>query len=135
MRQEGFKMQLTLEEKREIVVKNKDPAIAAIQSVLDSYYNLLAPYTDKHNVLKKNSFETDEQRNFAKTLQSDIIIYENLLKKVRQDITLNEVDIAYIGIVFQFCVIRAKKQIEDMQKALDLCISISEQLYSEIKKT
>ena len=128
-------MQLTLEEKREIVVKNKDPAIAAIQSVLDSYYNLLAPYTDEHNVLKQNSFETEEQRNFAKALQSDIITYENLLKKVKQDVALNEVDIAYIGIVFQFCVIRAKKQIKEMQKALDLCISISEQLYSEIKKT
>lgn len=127
-------MQLTLEEKREIVVKNKDPAIAAIQAVLDSYYNLLAPYTNERNVLKKNSFETEEQRNFAIALQSDIITYENLLKKVKQDISLNEVDIAYIGIVFQFCVIRAKKQIEELQKTLDLCTSISEQLYSEIKK-
>lgn len=38
---------MTLEEKREIVVKNKDPAIAALDSVLDRIYDLSDVTLDK----------------------------------------------------------------------------------------
>lgn len=124
-------MQLSLEEKREIIVKNKSPAIAAIQSIIDSYYNFLSPYTNENNVLKKDIFKEEKHKKMAEALQSDVIIYENLLKKIKQDIMLNETEIAYVGIAFQFCAIRAKEQIKNMQSALELCNSISNELSFE----
>lgn len=128
-------MQLTLEEKREIVSKNKDPAIAAIQSVLDSYYNILAPYITSSNSLKKDAFKDNEQyRKVAETINNDTIIFENILKRIKEDLPLNKIDIAYIGIAFQFCAIRAESQIKSLQKAHELCLSLSEQLYSELKE-
>lgn len=36
---------MTLEEKRAIISQNKDPTVAAITSVIDTHYNLLAPAT------------------------------------------------------------------------------------------
>ena len=41
MRKGGNKM--TLEEKREIIVKNKDPALAALEAVSDRIYDLTDP--------------------------------------------------------------------------------------------
>lgn len=37
---------MTLEEKRAIISQNKDQTIAAMTSVIDTHYNLLAPVTN-----------------------------------------------------------------------------------------
>lgn len=120
-------LQLTLNEKREIVSKNKDPAIAALQAVLDTYLNLTGPVQDRKD------FEDEKIKAFIDSIKNDIITYENLLKKIKRNETLNAVDIAYIGNAFNFCAIRAKRQIEEIEKAHTLCSSISKQLLSEIE--
>jgi len=38
---------MTLVEKREIIAENKDSTIAAVNAVLDTYYNLLDPVRGK----------------------------------------------------------------------------------------
>lgn len=121
-------LQLTLNEKREIVSKNKDPAIAALQAVLDTYFNLIGPAQDRKD------FEDEKIKNFINSIKNDIIIYENLLKKIKRNETLNATDIAYIGNAFNFCSIRAEKQIKEIEKAHTLCSTISSQLLSEIEK-
>lgn len=126
---------MPLNEKREIVSKNKDPAIAAIQSVLDSYYNLLAPITDNENKLKPNFLIEEKAKLFAEGMLEDTEKWELILKKIKENEELSNVDIAHIGLAFSFCAMRAKDQIKSMEKAFELCNSLSEQLSSKIEES
>lgn len=45
-------MVLSLEKKREIIVKNKSPALAAINGYLDKMYYLTDEITEKKKILK-----------------------------------------------------------------------------------
>jgi hypothetical protein len=57
MRKGGINM--TLEQKREIIIKNKDPALAALEAVTDRIYNLTDPLLDN-----KESIATEKIGNY-----------------------------------------------------------------------
>jgi hypothetical protein len=63
---------MTLEEKRAIISQNKDPTVAAITSVIDTHYNLLAPVTTDKQELIEDSFKDKRSLNFARGLKTDV---------------------------------------------------------------
>lgn len=125
---------MTLEEKRELIAQNRDPTIAAITSVIDTHYNLLAPVSD-NGIINENKFNDEKSLNFAKGLQTDVAKYEEVLMKVKKNEELSAKDIAYIGTCYDFCAKRAETQILAMAKAKVLCNDLAEKLSSNVNKS
>lgn len=125
---------MTLEEKRELIAQNRDPTIAAITSVIDTHYNLLAPVSD-NGIINENKFNDEKSLNFAKGLQTDVAKHEEVLMKVKKNEELSAKDIAYIGICYDFCAKRAETQILAMAKAKVLCTDLAEKLSSNVNKS
>lgn len=117
---------MTLEEKIEVVKKNKEACIAALESVLDTLYNVTDPVwqVDKDGNLDLG-LKDKKALAQAISLREDIDKYEPIRLKLKQDdFHLTRKDIAYITICFNFCSIRARNQIESMTKAKELCDTI-----------
>lgn len=123
---------MTLEQKQDIIVKNKDPVMAALQAVLDTYYNYLAPVTNNKNNVMTSLFKDQKAEKFAAGLKTDSEKYEKVLAKVKGDKPLTIKDIAYIGSAISFCLIRAKKQIESLMKANEMLSELEEILQSKL---
>ena len=126
---------MTLEEKRAIISQNKDPTVAAITSVIDTHYNLLAPVTTDKQELIEDSFKDKRSLNFARGLKTDVQKYEEVLMKVKKNEELSAKDIAYIGICYDFCAKRAEQQLASIAKAKELCIDIAEKLSSNVNES
>lgn len=125
---------MTLEEKRELVSQNKEPIIAALQAVLDTHYNYLAPVT-VDNALCEDMFKDKKALAFAKGLKADADNYEDVLMKVKKNEELSAVDIARIGICVDFCRVRAEQQMESIKKARVLLIDLAEKLSSNVNES
>lgn len=122
-------MAISLEEKREIIVKNKDPVIAALNSVLDTYYDLIAPVVDDNGEIKTELFQEEKSLNFVQEIKSDTIKFEKILDHVKKNIELTKLEVAYIGVAFSFCTLRAQEQIKDLEAMIKLSKEITTQLY------
>lgn len=125
---------MTLEEKRGLIAQNRDPTIAALTSVIDTHYNLLAPVSD-NGVINENKFNGEKSLNFAKGLQTDVAKYEEVLMKVKKNEELSAKDIAYIGICYDFCAKRAETQIIAMERAKALYTDLAEKLSSNVNES
>lgn len=113
---------MTLQEKAQMLEQNKEAAIAALDSVLDTYLNLTNPVFDENGNLKEHLFKDEKAKNEALNLRADIPKYDNLRLKIKNgDFSLSPSEFAYVGISFLFCRDRAMHQIEAMQKAKELC--------------
>lgn len=123
---------MTLVEKREIIAENKDPTIAAVNAVLDTYYNLLDPVRGKDGQVDKSKFDDKKAYEYAQDMYVEAMKFEHVLKKLKNKDELTEKDIAYIGICYSFCITRATQQIESITKAKELLSDISEKISSSI---
>lgn len=129
---------MTLEQKREIITKNKDPVIAAFDAVLDTHYNIINPVLDAKNEIDSSKFKSESEdvvnsaMAFAQNLLNDAKKYERIRLKIKKDEELTIEDIAYVGICLEFCEIRAARQIEDMTKAKALITEMKNDLQSKL---
>lgn len=123
---------MTLEEKRDVISKNKDPAIAALTAVIDTLYNVTDPVVNNKDNVKTAMFKNRKAEDIAVTLKQDIEKYEPIrLKLQKNDFNLSAREIAYVNLAFFFCSERAKNQIESMTKAKELCDTICGLLSSQ----
>lgn len=122
-------MSISLDEKRDIIYKNKDPSIAALNAVLDSYYNLLSPYMDDMK-LNEEKISDEVIRRAARDIYQDIFKFEAIRKRLKDNSELSKLDVAYIGVAFNFCLESANKKIEAEIKARDLIKEILSQILS-----
>lgn len=121
-------MALSLDAKRDVITKNKDPAVAALQTVLDTYYNLIAMGTNSDGEIDPTLFTDEKAYKTALEVQSDIDKFETILNHLKEDKELSKIEVAYVGVAFLFCSERAKNQIASMTKAKSLCDSLVAQL-------
>ena len=124
-------MGISLNEKRDIITKNKDPSIAAFDAVLDSYYNILSPYMEKEK-LNEEKIKDEAARKMARDIYQDIFKFEAIRKKIIEDKELSDVEVAYVGVAFSFCLERANKEIEMKIKARDLIKQLLSQILSPV---
>lgn len=122
---------MTLEEKREIVVKNKDPALAALEAVSDRIYDLTDPLlNDKGNIMTAKIGNYDAQQ-FVKTLRDDSSKYESIRGKLLSgDFNLSLTEINYVALAFHFCAENMRGQINSLNKAIELSEAIVKDLMS-----
>ena len=124
-------MGISLDEKRDIIIKNKDPSIAAFDAVLDSYYNILSPYMEKEK-LNEEKIKDEAARKIARDIYQDTFKFEAIRKKIIEDKELSDVEVAYVGVAFNFCLERANKEIETKTKARDLIKQLLSQILSPV---
>lgn len=121
---------MTLEQKREIIIKNKDPAIAALESVTDRIHYITDPLLDENGEIIKTGLE-DKVYNFSKDLRKDADKYEKVRGKLLAgDFNLSLTEINYIAIAFRYSVIDMDKKIKLMEKAIVEISSIVNDLLS-----
>lgn len=122
---------MTLEEKREIVVKNKDPALAALEAVSDRIYDLTDPLlNDKGNIMTAKIGNYDAQQ-FVKTLRDDSSKYESIRGKLLSgDFNLSLAEINYVALAFHFCAENMRGQINSLNKAIEFSEAIVKDLMS-----
>ena len=126
---------MTLEEKREIIIKNKDPALAALESVSDRIYDLTDPLlNDKGNIMTAKIGNSDAQQ-FVKQLRDDSNKYEKVRQKLLSgDFNLSLTEINYVALAFHFCSERMRGEIISLEKAIELSEGIVKDLISTDKK-
>lgn len=127
-------MALSLDAKRDVITKNKDPAIAALQTVLDTYYNLIAVGTNSDGDIDPTLFTDEKAYKTALEVQADIDKFESVLNHLKDDKELSKIEVAYVGVAFLFCSERAGNQIASMTKAKTLCDSLVAQILEPEEK-
>lgn len=122
---------MTLKEKREIIVKNKDPAIAALDSVLDRIYDLSDVTLDK----KSDNVGNANIQQLVEELKKDASKYEKVRRKLLYgDIDLSLTEINYIALAFHFCAERMRGEVISLNKAIGISESMVKKLMSAESK-
>lgn len=120
---------MTLEQKREIIIKNKDPALAALEAVADRIYNLTDPLLDNEERIVTEKIGNYDAQEFVKTLRNDSSKYEKIRQKLLSgDFNLSLTEINYVALAFHYSITRMRGLIVSFNKAIDL----SEQLVKDL---
>ena len=123
---------MTLEEKREIIIKNKDPALAALESVSDRIYDLTDDLLNEQGKLMTAKIGNYKVEQFATELRNDAEKYEKVRAKLlNSDFNLSISEINYVALAFYFCSEKLHAQIADMEKAASLAEDLREKLMSK----
>ena len=122
---------MTLEEKKEIILKNKDPAMAALESVADKIYDLTDELLNAQGNLMTAKIGNYKVEEFAKELRNDSVKYEDIRTKLmNNDMDLSLMEINYIALAFYFCAEHLTGQYKSLQKASEMCRELTNQLMS-----
>lgn len=123
---------MTLTEKQEVIKKNKDEAIAALDRYLDCLYNTTEAAFDEEGVLKSNLSISEKAKGFLKELKDDEIKYEKVRRKILDgDFNLSLTEINLVALSFMFASIRMEKMVENYQKAREDLKVLIESLMSK----
>lgn len=106
---------MSLEKKREIIVKNKSPALAAINSYLDKMYYFTDEITEK-----KKDIKDEKAKKFILSLIDEEKIYERVRRKLIDNEELSLMEINYIRLAFLYSKGCLEEQIKSAQKAIEL---------------
>ena len=109
---------MSLEKKREIIVKNKSPALAAINGYLDKMYYLTDEITEKKKDIK--DIKDEKAKKFILSLIDEEKIYERVRRKLIDDEELSLMEINYIRLAFLYSKGCLEEQIKSAQKAIEL---------------
>lgn len=120
---------MTLEQKREIIIKNKDPALAALEAVTDRIYNLTDPLLDNKESIATEKIGNYDAQEFVETLRKDASRYEKVRQKLLSgDFNLSLTEINYVALAFHYSTARMRGLIVSFNKAIDL----SEQMVKDL---
>lgn len=106
---------MSLEKKREIIVKNKSPALVAINGYLDKMYYFTDEITEK-----KKDIKDEKAKKFILSLIDEEKIYERIRRKLIDDEELSLMEINYIRLAFLYSKGCLEEQIKSAQKAIEL---------------
>lgn len=108
---------MDLKEKRELIKKHKDIAVAALNAILDQTYNLTDTYFDENNNLKEELTKNEKLENLIKSLRQDTMKYEKVRRKLLDDdFNLSLYEINLVGLSLMYASIRVSKYIEMLTK-------------------
>lgn len=106
---------ITKNQKIQIIEENKDAAVAALNSILDSIYDINEAYLNEDGSLKKGLVSDEKVEFIIKDLKKDASMYENLrLKLLANDFKLSDVEIARIGLSFMYIELLLQKQVDNL---------------------
>ena len=118
---------MNLEDKQKLIQTYAEPCKTAIESLIDTLLNTLAPVTIAGSNLEINEslFKDEKALNEAKKLKEDIEVYEKLRGKINSgDFNLSLLEIGRINVALTFCSKRSQHQIETMVRAKGMIDSL-----------
>lgn len=107
--------------KIELIKKYKETAIAALNSYLDSMYNLTDKYFDKEGKMLPLPERNEKVKNFIQEVRADTQKYENVRRKlIDENFDLSLYEINLIALSFNFTIETMKKQAENLTRTIEV---------------
>lgn len=123
---------MTLEEKRQVIEKNKSIAVTAINSYLDSIYGLTDKFFDEEGNLRDGLESDPKVEEFIKSTRKETGPYEKVREKlIAGDFNLSLLEVNRVGLSFLFCATRMDKDIKAITAAHDQLMDLVSQLVSK----
>lgn len=107
--------------KIELIKKYKETAIAALNSYLDSMYNLTDKYFDKEGKMLPLPERNEKVESFIQEVRADTQKYESVRRKlIDENFDLSLYEINLVALSFNFTIETMKKQVENLTRTTEV---------------
>ena len=107
--------------KIELIKQYKETAIAALNSYLDSMYNLTDKYFDKEGKMLPLPKRNKKVENFIQEVRADTQRYESVRRKlIDENFDLSLYEINLVALSFNFTIETMKKQVENLTRTIEV---------------
>lgn len=118
--------------KIDLIKKYRKSAIAALNSYLDSMYNLIDKYFDKEGKMLPLPEKNEKLENFILEVKSDTGKYENVRRKLmNEDLDLSLYEINLIALSFLFTTETMKKQVDNLTQTIEVLSDLTAALMAK----
>lgn len=118
--------------KIELVKQYKETAIAALNSYLDSMYNLTDKYFDKEGKMLPLPEKNEKVENFINEVRTDTQKYESVRRKLIDenfDLSLYEINLVALSLLFTTETM--KKQVNNLTQTIEILSTLAEVLMAK----
>lgn len=120
---------MTLEEKQKLISENKDQAVTAVTTYLDSIYSVKEQFLTEDGELKEDLPRDEKAEKFVKSIQKDAKDYEIIRRKlIDGDFNLSLLETTRIALAFTFMSIQSERLIKQMISMKEIADGLVEQL-------
>lgn len=120
---------MTLEEKQKLISENKDQAVAAVTTYLDSIYSVKEQFLTEDGELKEDLPRDEKAEEFVKSVQKDAKDYEIIRRKlIDGDFNLSLLETTRVALAFAFMSVQSERLIKQMISMKEIADSLVEQL-------
>lgn len=120
---------MTLEEKQKLISENKDQAVTAVTTYLDSIYSVKEQFLTEDGELKEDLPRDKKAEEFVKSVQKDAKDYEIIRRKlIDGDFNLSLLETTRVALAFTFMSVQSERLIKQMISMKEIADSLVEQL-------
>lgn len=120
---------MTLEEKQKLISENKDQAVTAVTTYLDSIYSVKEQFLTEDGELKENLPRDEKAEEFVKSVQKDAKDYEIIRRKlIDGDFNLSLLETTRVALAFTFISVQSERLIKQMISMKEIADGLVEQL-------
>lgn len=120
---------MTLEEKQKLISENKDQAVTAVTTYLDSIYSVKEQFLTEDGELKEDLLRDEKAEEFVKSVQKDAKDYEIIRRKlIDGDFNLSLLETTRVALAFTFMSVQSERLIKQMISMKEVVDGLVEQL-------
>lgn len=120
---------MTLEEKQKLISENKDQAVTAVTTYLDSIYSVKEQFLTESGELKEDLPRDEKAEEFVKSVQKDAKDYEIIRRKlIDGDFNLSLLETTRVALAFTFISVQSERLIKQMISMKEIADGLVEQL-------
>ena len=120
---------MTLEEKQKLISENKDQAVTAVTTYLDSIYSVKEQFLTEDGELKEDLPRDEKAEEFVKSVQKDAKDYEIIRRKlIDGDFNLSLLETTRVALAFTFMSVQSERLIKQMILMKEIADGLVEQL-------
>ena len=120
---------MTLEEKQKLISENKDQAVIAVTTYLDSIYSVKEQFLTEDGELKEDLPRDEKAEEFVKSVQKDAKDYEIIRRKlIDGDFNLSLLETTRVALAFTFMSVQSERLIKQMISMKEIADGLVEQL-------
>lgn len=120
---------MTLEEKQKLISENKDQAVTAVTTYLDSIYSVKEQFLTEDGELKEDLPRDEKAEEFVKSVQKDAKDYEIIRRKlIDGDFNLSLLETTRVALAFTFMSVQSERLIKQMISMKEIVDGLVEQL-------
>lgn len=120
---------MTLEEKQKLISENKDQAVTAVTTYLDSIYSVKEQFLTEDGELKEDLPRDEKAEGFVKSVQKDAKDYEIIRRKlIDGDFNLSLLETTRVALAFTFMSVQSERLIKQMISMKEIADGLVEQL-------